>query len=294
MKNIHAAYRTALSVVVGLIGLLVLATSAMASDWRVTRVSQPAYYAADSKSWQPLRAGTTIPAKSWINTGATGRVLLQRDADTVVIQPNTKTGLAGARDGSRRISVQHRAGSILLDINRGKSSRVRVRTHQLTAVVKGTRFTVTAGRGSSSVAVERGLVQVRDNRSGQVANVGAGRAVSSNGKGGLAGSGAGGSSSSAVPSGNSGSSALAGSAPASGANLGASAIANSQGRGRMLGVGGGNRGGNGNGNAGGNGTGNSGIGLGNGGGNGTGNSGVGLGNGGGNGTGNEGGGNGPS
>jgi hypothetical protein len=287
MKNIHAAYRTALSVVVGLIGSLILATSAMASDWRVTRVSQPAYYAADSKSWQPLRAGTTIPAKSWINTGATGRVLLQRDADTVVIQPNTKTGLAGARDGSRRISVQHRAGSILLDINRGKSSRVRVRTHQLTAVVKGTRFTVTAGRGSSSVAVERGLVQVRDNRSGQVANVGAGRAVSSNGKGGLSGSGAGGSSSSAVPSGNSGSAALAGSAPASGANLGASAIANSQGRGRMLGVGGGNRGGNGNGNAGGNGTGNSG-------GNGTGNSGIGLGNGGGNGTGNEGGGNGPS
>jgi hypothetical protein len=123
---------------------------------------------------------------------------LQRDADTVVIQPNTKTGLAGARDGSRRISVQHRAGSILLDINRGKSSRVRVRTHQLTAVVKGTRFTVTASRGRSSVAVERGLVQVRDNRSGQIANVGAGRSVSSTGKGGLSGSGASGSSSSAV------------------------------------------------------------------------------------------------
>ena len=277
MMNTHAAYRSALAVFVSLVGSMILATTAMASDWRVTRVSQPAYYAADSKSWKPLQAGTVIPAKSWINTGATGRVLLQRDADTVVIQPNTKTGLAGARDGSRRISVQHRAGSILLHINRGKSSRVRVRTHQLTAVVKGTRFTVTANRGRSSVAVERGLVQVRDNRSGQVANVGAGRSVSSTGKGGLSGSGAGGSSSSAVPSssGNGNTSALAGTAPASGANLGASAIANSQGRGRMLGVGGGNAGGNA-------------------GGNGQGNNGVGIGNGGGNGTGNEGGGNGPS
>jgi hypothetical protein len=76
MMNTHAAYRTALAVFVSLVGSMILATSAMASDWRVTRVSQPAYYAIDSKSWRPLRAGTVIPAKSWINTGATGRVLL--------------------------------------------------------------------------------------------------------------------------------------------------------------------------------------------------------------------------
>ncbi len=119
---------------------IVMPAVAQASEWLVTRVSQPAFYAMDSKSWRPLQAGMSIPAKSWVNTGRTGRVLLQRNGDTVVIQPNSMTGVASASDASNRISIQHRAGQILLDINEGNTPRVKVRTHHLTAVVKGTQI----------------------------------------------------------------------------------------------------------------------------------------------------------
>ena len=159
-----------------------LPAAALASDWLAARVSQPAFYAMDSKTWHKLEPGVSIPARSWVRTGRTGRVLLQRNGDTIVIQPNSLTGVAGAQN-SRRITVQHRLGQVLLDIDKGKVNRVKVRTHQLTAVVKGTQFTVTASRGQSTVAVSEGLVGVTDNATGQSAKVGAGQSASSSGSG---------------------------------------------------------------------------------------------------------------
>jgi hypothetical protein len=157
--------------------------AAQAGDWMVSRVSQPAFYADDSKNWRPLEAGMTIPAKSWVNTGRTGRVLLQRNGDTVVVQPNSMTGIAAANDASNKISIQHRSGQIVLDIGKGNQYRVKVRTHHLTAVVKGTQFSVTSSRSGSSVAVSEGLVGVSDNATGQSADVGAGQSASSSGGG---------------------------------------------------------------------------------------------------------------
>ena len=125
-----------------------LPAAALASDWFASRVSQPAFYAVDSKTWRKLDSGVSIPAKSWVRTGRTGRVLLQRNGDTIVIQPNSLTGVAGAQN-SRRVSVQHRLGQVLLDIDKGTVKRVKVRTHHLTAVVKGTQFAHTTSRGRS-------------------------------------------------------------------------------------------------------------------------------------------------
>ncbi|MEE4238315.1 MAG: FecR domain-containing protein [Anderseniella sp.] len=245
---------------------VVMPAVAQASDWLVTRASQPAVYAVDSKTWRPLQAGMSIPAKSWINTGRSGRVLLQRNGDTVVIQPNSMTGVASASDASNRISIQHRAGQILLDINKGQTHRVKVRTHHLTAVVKGTQFSVSASRSSSEVSVTEGVVGVSDNATGQSADVGAGQSASSSG-GGLSGSAAASSSASSASR----------SAARSDRGRGDRGDGRANGRGRAS-----NKGNNGNGvgNGGGNGTGNEG--------NGDGNNGNGVGNGGGNGTGNEG------
>jgi hypothetical protein len=160
--------------------------AAQAGDWLVSRVSQPAFYATDSKTWRPLEAGMAIPAKSWVNTGRTGRVLLQRNGDTVVMRPGSMTGIAAANGASNKVSIEHRTGQIMLDINKGNKYRVKVRTHHLTAVVKGTQFSVTASRSGSSVAVSEGLVGVSDNATGQSADVGAGQSASSSG-GGLSG-----------------------------------------------------------------------------------------------------------
>ena len=183
MRMLTRTYAILLTVWIALAGSVMLPAGALASDWLVSRVSQPAYYAIDSNNWRPLQSGMSIPAKSWVNTGRTGRVLLQRNGDTVIVQPNSMTGIAAASDASNRISIQHRAGQIMLDINKGNTHRVKVRTHHLTAVVKGTQFSVTASPSGSSVSVSRGLVGVSDNATGQSADVGAGQSASSSGGG---------------------------------------------------------------------------------------------------------------
>lgn len=280
MRILKGIFAGLLAVWITLVFSVMMPAGALASDWLVSRVSQPAVYAIDSKTWQPLRTGMSIPSKSWINTGRTGRVLLQRNGDTVVVQPNSMTGIAAAGDASNRISIQHRAGQILLDINKGTTPRVKVRTHHLTAVVKGTQFSVTASRSRSSVSVSEGLVGVSDNATGQSADVGAGQSASSSG-GGLSGSAAA----------STGASAPSRSAARSeGGHGGRSDTRADRGRSRS------NKGGNSSGandssNEGsgssseGNGSGNSGNGVGNGGGNGTGNEGNGQGPGGGDGDG---------
>lgn len=234
-----------------------LPATAQAADWTVSRVSQPAFYAIDSKNWLPLQSGMSIPAKSWVNTGRTGRVLLQRNGDTIVVQPNSMTGVAGADDASNRVSIQHRSGQIMLDINKGARYRVKVRTHHLTAVVKGTQFSVTSSRNGSSVSVSEGLVGVSDNATGQSADVGAGQSAASSG---------GGLSNGAAAS----SSAVASSRSAARADRGHGGRSDNGPGGRSNGRSGASAGA-------GNGQGNMGNGVGNGGGNGTGNEGNGQG-----------------
>jgi hypothetical protein len=267
-----------LSVAVALaavLGTVSLPAAAFASDWLAARVSQPAFFAMDSKTWRKLESGVSIPAKSWVRTGRTGRVLLQRNGDTIVIQPNSLTGVSSAQN-SRRVSVQHRLGQVLLDIDKGTVKRVKVRTHHLTAVVKGTQFSVTTSRGRSTVAVSEGLVGVRDNATGQSADVAAGQSASS--------SGAGLSSSSASSAGGGGFGAsLSGRASgiAASRGIGASSRGERGGNdaGRRSAARSGGNGGSDSEDTGNEGTGNSGIGLGNGGGNGTDNEGGGNGSG---------------
>jgi len=247
-------------------------SAAMAADWVVARVAQPAVYAVDSKTWNRLSAGMNIPAGSWVNTGKTGRVMLRRNGDTIIVQPNTLTGVGGPKNSSSLVSIQHEIGQILLDINKGKKARVKVKTHHLTAVVKGTQFSVTSTNAQSTVAVGRGLVGVSDNATGQSANVGPGQSASSSGQSGLGVSAAASSSNASSGRGSVGSGEGGGSGDRGGRSNGSS---------------GGSDNGNGNNGNGNNGNGNNGNGVGNGGGNGTGNEGNGQGSGGNNGNGGE-------
>ncbi len=169
--------------------LLFSVAPASASDWLVVKVSSKAFFALDSKTWRPLSARMRIPARSWITTGKRGRVMLRRNNDTIIIQPNSLTGISGSRKSASRTFIKHELGQVVLNINKGKRERVRVRTRHLTAVVKGTKFSVTTNSKLSTVSVDKGLVAVSDNASGESSGVGAGQSASSSGTGGLSASG---------------------------------------------------------------------------------------------------------
>lgn len=258
----------ALKIFIGVwFAVVVFSTHASASDWLVVKVSPQAFYALDSKNWKPLSAQMHIPARSWITTGKRGRVMLRRNKDTIIVQPNSLTGISGSRKSSARTFIKHELGQVVLDINKGKRERVWVKTRHLTAVVKGTSFSVTTDPNTSTVSVSQGLVGVSDNSTGQSAGVGAGQSASSNGTSGLSGG-----SSSASSSSSAGLAGLAGSGVGGGngeggnggnAGQGANAGGNSSGgatgggsgSGGGSGVGGGGSGGGGGGPGGGSGSG---------------------------------------
>lgn len=134
-----------------------------------------------------LKAGDTI------RTGRTGRVLLTRGEETILIAPNSVVGLPTESKDGMATTILQRAGSILLDVEKRNVKHFEVETPYLAAVVKGTHFSVTISAGTTKVAVERGQVEVADFKSGQIAQVLPGQAAmaSDHGKPGLSLSGAG-------------------------------------------------------------------------------------------------------
>ncbi len=77
------------------------------------------------------------------------------------------------KDGAKRTVVSQDFGQIVVDVEKRNVQHFEVRAPLLAAVVKGTKFTVTAvrGGGAASIAVERGRVEARDDRAGMKVDV---------------------------------------------------------------------------------------------------------------------------
>lgn len=148
---------------------------ATAGQWTVKRVSAPAVYTVDGKTWNKVVRGMEMPKVAWINTGGGGRVLLLRDKDTMLV--NSRSLVAVIEKGSNRRPVtdlRQRSGSVTVDVTPRNYDQMTVSTPYMAAVVKGTKFTVSSARGKSALQVQRGLVEVRNLKSGARARVGAG------------------------------------------------------------------------------------------------------------------------
>jgi hypothetical protein len=128
-----------------------------------------------------LKPGDTI------RTGRSGRVLLKRGEETILLAPNTVIGLPAEQKEGLSTTILQQAGSILLDVEKRNVKHFEVETPYLAAVVKGTQFAVTVNAVSTRVEVRRGQVEVADFKSGQIAQVLPGQTATAfaNGKPGL-------------------------------------------------------------------------------------------------------------
>jgi hypothetical protein len=99
-----------------------------------------------------------LPADAWIET-ASGRAVLVRGHETVVVEPNSRIQLPGAPVNGNT-QVLQTLGSALYKIGKQKKPHFQVDTPYMAAVVKGTAFTVTVGDDQAAVAVTEGLVEV--------------------------------------------------------------------------------------------------------------------------------------
>jgi hypothetical protein len=152
--------------------LLMFSARAEAADWVVQQLhGQATVTSADKPSGPNLTEGTVLHPGDTVRTTIGSRLLIVAGADYVVLGPNTEIALPAIPDPGMAATVVARAGKIELEIEKQAQPHFSVETPYLVALVKGTHFTVDVGGSSAAVAVAEGEVEVRNRRSGKVANV---------------------------------------------------------------------------------------------------------------------------
>src|SRR4051812_13239446 len=166
------------------------ATSALAADdgaWTVSKSSGEVWLTSTGAQPASLKQEELLKPGDTIRTGRTGRVLLKRGEESMLVSPNSVVGVPAQKKEGLSTTIMQQAGSILLEVEKRNVKHFEVETPYLAAVVKGTQFRVTVNAGKTTVEVVRGQVEVADFKSGQIAQVMAGQHATAfaNGKTGL-------------------------------------------------------------------------------------------------------------
>ena len=172
------------------------ASSACAAEggaWSVSKSSGEVWVTTTGAEQVSLSHEEVLKPGDTIRTGRSGRVLLVRGEETILISPNSVIGLPAEKKEGLSTTIIQQAGSILLEVEKRNVKHFEVETPYLAAVVKGTQFSVTVNAASTSVNVRRGQVEVSDFKSGQIAQVMPGQVATAfaHGKPGLSLSGSG-------------------------------------------------------------------------------------------------------
>src|SRR5215467_1008935 len=175
MLRMSGMYRAAMMAL-----FVAASSSALAADdgiWSVSKSSGEVWITATGAQPASLKQEDSLKPGDTIRTGRNGRVLLVRGEETILIAPNSEIGVPSEKKDGLSTTIQQRAGSILLEVEKRNVKHFEVETPYLAAVVKGTQFSVTVNAGSTKVGVLRGQVEVSDFKSGQVAQVLPGQAA---------------------------------------------------------------------------------------------------------------------
>lgn len=111
--------------------------------------------------WVALKRGGIIGDGQYVRTGKNGFVEFQRGQETVSLSPDTVVQIED-KLGEQYTTVKASTGEVSVVADVKNVVHFEVRTPYISAVVKGTVFTVTTGKSGSSVAVQRGKVAVED------------------------------------------------------------------------------------------------------------------------------------
>ena len=138
--------------------------AAMPAPWIVVESHGPAEVRHEHGAWQPLLSGAVVAAASEIRTGPAAEVLLQHGQDRMHLMGGSYLELpkatgAGATDGALTRVVEW-LGQALFEVDHRADPHFEVDTPYLTAIVKGTAFTVEVTHDGSAVAVTDGVVAV--------------------------------------------------------------------------------------------------------------------------------------
>lgn len=170
--------------------VLLWAPSASAEDagaWVVKQTAGSVSYSHRDGRWEDLAKGQRLLPGTKLKSGSAGRASIERYGDSITISPSSAVELPAAKGGAGVSGVVQTMGTLLFKIVKRKKNRFSVRTPYLSAVIKGTTFTVTVGPAGSALHVTEGAVQVSSLFTGETALIRPGQTgeVSGTGRRGL-------------------------------------------------------------------------------------------------------------
>jgi len=140
-----------------------------AAPWRVSKSSGEVWMSTSGVQEASLTSEAVFKPGDSIRTGRSGRVLLTRGEETILIAPNSVVALPEKAQDGLSTTIIEQAGSILIKAEKRNVKHFQVETPYLAAVVKGTQFRVDVGQKGSRVEVLEGKVEVSDFKTGQFA-----------------------------------------------------------------------------------------------------------------------------
>ena len=178
-------------ILLGILLAIAFSGQSLADDWQAVKLRGAVFELVDD-AWQQLVRGDVVPDERVIRTSPNGRAQFRRDNETIDLGPNTQIRIFD-RAGQKFTIVQQHFGDVAIEAERQQVQHFVVQTRFLAALVKGTRFTVTANETGAKVSVQRGVVEVRDTMRkvmvditpGQSASVGEAKALKVSGRGAL-------------------------------------------------------------------------------------------------------------
>ena len=161
-----------------LTALMILAsvTAGFADDWQAVKL-RGAVFVLQDNAWQQIERGDVVSDDRIIRTSPNARVQFVRGQESIDLGPNTQIRIFD-RDGEQYTVVQQHFGEVSVEAERRNVQHFEVQTRFVAAVVKGTRFTVSADGETASVKVMRGQVEVHDKVHKRMVNITPGQIAS--------------------------------------------------------------------------------------------------------------------
>jgi hypothetical protein len=152
--------RRAQAILVAAVALALTAADAQ-YDARVLRVVGDVEISfGPAAVWRAAQVDDALPAGAALRTGAGARAEVILAAGIGRLYEHSLVRIPEGAEAARRVDLAYGAASF--DIRHRDDAPFEAHTPNAVALVKGTRFTVTADSAASTVAVQRGLVGVRE------------------------------------------------------------------------------------------------------------------------------------
>jgi uncharacterized membrane protein YgcG len=150
--------------VVATIVSCIFTTSAMAEEWMASKL-RGAVFVYENAEWQQIFRGHVVDSSNAIQTSPNARVIFTRGQESIDVRGDTRIRIRD-RVGALNTVIEQDFGEISVDVEKKNVQHFAVKAPLLTAVVKGTKFTVKSDRsgGAAEIIVRRGRVEVQDNQ----------------------------------------------------------------------------------------------------------------------------------